>query len=144
MLERLSAIIFIPNRIGSMVGGEPLGKSGTVFLTPKSLIVVLLMVALVSVACNGNGSQSSNRYKTLTVKNRIASFSCEYRAYYNDLDGPGIVDSAAHRFTSVHILAPKKYMTEPNPELGGKGDTVKMDYIPASIGIMAADATKGL
>jgi len=102
-------------------------------------LTVLLISTVVLVACNG--SESSSGYKTLTVKNRIASFSCEYRAYYNDLDGPGIVDSAAHRFTSVHILAPKKYMKEPNPELG-KGGTVKMDYIPVSIGIIAADASK--
>ena len=103
------------------------------------LLGALLIGTLVLAACSR--SESPSEYKTLTVRNYIANFSFEYRAYYNDLDGPGIEDSASNRFTYVDILAPKTYETMGNPEPGGDG-TVDMTYVPAYIEISAADAQK--
>jgi len=71
----------------------------------RHMLGMLVIVLLALSACGEGGSV--NDYKTLSVENRIAGFSCEYRAYYDHLDGPHIVDSAAHRFTYVDLLAPK-------------------------------------
>ena len=78
----------------------------------------------------------------MVVNNRVAGFSFEYRAYYRDVAGPRIVDSDAHLFTYVTILAVQKIVTMPNPEPGGEGETVRMKYVPASIGVMASDMSK--
>ena len=103
------------------------------------LFGILLIGTLALAACSR--SESPSEYKTLTVKNHIANFSLEYRAYYNDLDGPHIVDSTTDRFTAVDILAPKTYETMGNPEPGG-GGIVDMTYVPAHINIRASDVTK--
>jgi hypothetical protein len=108
--------------------------------TSRQLLSTLLIVLLaLSACCGGN---SVNDWKTLTVTNYIAGFSCEYRAYYDSLDGPQIVDSTAHRFTYVYILAPKKHMQIADPEPGGGGDTVQMKYVPASLHMRVADGSR--
>lgn len=106
----------------------------------QQLLPMLLISSLALSACSGSDAVSD--YKSLTVKNYIAGFSCEYRAYYNDLGGPHIVDDAAHKYTYVRILAPKTYMPMFNPEPGGNGGTVRVEHIPAFIDIIAADAGK--
>jgi hypothetical protein len=109
------------------------------FYPPIALLGVFLIGTLVLSACNN--SESTSEYKTLTVQNYVANFSFEYRAYYNDLDGPHIVDDASYRFTNVDILAPKAHQTIGNPEPNGSG-TVEMEYVPAHINIRASDAIK--
>ncbi len=104
----------------------------------KFLILTVLFSGLVFVACKAD----TDSYRVMTVKNRIAGFSFEYRAYYNDLDGPSVQDTAARKFTYVTVLAPKNHMRTVNPMPGGKQDTVVIEYTPASIEVSAADYNK--
>lgn len=108
------------------------------FHLPITLLGILLIGNLFLAACS---SESPSEYKTLTVQNYIANFSLEYRAYYNDIDGPHIVDESSYRFTNVDILAPKAHQTVGNPEPGG-GGTIEMEYVPAHINIRASAVTK--
>jgi hypothetical protein len=109
-------------------------KSFLMILMAMSMLLILSM-ALASCEDSGTG------YKTMTVKNRIANFSFEYRSFYKDVEGPYVLDSSAHRFTGVSVLASKKTAPVPNPEPGGDG-TVGMEYVPAFIEVRAADAAK--
>ncbi|MBM4432720.1 MAG: hypothetical protein FJ025_01805 [Chloroflexi bacterium] len=106
------------------------------------MFAVLASVSLFLTACHEDVHVSPDGYKTMTVRNDIASFSFEYRAYYSDIAGPRIVDSDAHRFTYVDIPAPQETMTVANPSPEGKGEMVRMYYVPAFVNIMAADASK--
>lgn len=94
------------------------------------LLVSLILVALTS--CQG----SDNDYKTMVVKNRIASFSFEYRSYYRDKEGPDIVERPDFQYAYVYMLTRAKERTMANPEPGGKGKPVAMSYVPASIHIL--------
>ena len=106
------------------------------------LLQILLICTLLFSSCTP--PLSDDDYITMTVQNRIASFSFEYRAYYRDVAGPRIVDSDAHLFTYVDILAAQKTMPMPNPEPGGEGEMVQMKYVPAFIGVSVSDASKYL
>jgi len=106
------------------------------------ILALLTSVGMFLVACNKEADVPSDGYKTMMVKNDIASFSFEYRAYYSNIGGPYIEDSDAHRFTDVTILAPKETITTVNPSPEGKGEMVKMEYVPAFIKILAGDASK--
>jgi hypothetical protein len=110
------------------------------FLMILMAMPMLLIRSMALTSCKDSGT-SGTGYKTMTVKNRIANFSFEYRSFYKDVDGPRVEDSSAHRFTVVYVLASKKTAPMPNPEPGGDG-TVGMEYVPASIEVGAADAAK--
>ena len=94
------------------------------------LLLVLVSALLLLGAC----SVSDDNYKTMNVKTRIASFSFGYRAYYRDVEGPKVLGGDS---VYVNILAPQKKMSFPNPEPGGKSDTVSLEYVPAYIGVAA-------
>jgi len=94
------------------------------------LLLVLLSALLLLGAC----SVSDDSYKTMNVKTKIASFSFEYRAYYRDVEGPKVLDRGS---VYVNLIAPQKKMAFPNPEPGGKPDTVSLEYVPAYIGVAA-------
>lgn len=106
------------------------------------MLAVLTSVSLFLTACHEDVGVSPDGYKTMTVRNYIASFSFEYRAYYSDVGGPYIEDSDAHRFTNVTIMTPKETMTMVNPSPEGKGEMVEMEYVPAFVTIIAGDASK--
>lgn len=101
------------------------------------LATVFMLALLFPLACQA----SDNDYKTMTVKNRIAHFSFEYRAYYHDIEGPRVVESATYRFTFVHIFSPQKERKVANPEPGSKGEGIDMSYTPAFMDVRAADAS---
>ena len=94
----------------------------------------LLLVLLSALLLLGGCSVSDDSYKTMNVKTKIVSFSFEYRAYYRDVEGPEVFDGDS---VYVHLIAPKKEMSFPNPEPGGKPDTVQLEYVPAYIGVAA-------
>lgn len=92
---------------------------------------VAAALAMAVTAC----STSPNSYKTMTVKNRIANFSFEYRRFYN-VAGPDVVSSPD--LTYVQLLAPKKKVPMIVPGEGGKLTTSSVDYVPASIEVSAS------
>ena len=94
----------------------------------------LVLAALSALLLLGACSVSDDSYKTMNVKNKIASFSFEYRAYYREVEGPEVLGGDS---VYVNLIAPKKRMSFPNPEPGGKPDTVSLEYVPAYIGVAA-------
>lgn len=104
----------------------------------QKLLLILLISSVALSACGGGSS--GDGYKTLKVENYIAHFSCEYPDYYNDMEGPNIVDKTAHKYTYVNVFAPKKYKQTYYQGPGSTGGEVVFEYIPATIGIKAADA----
>lgn len=105
-------------------------------------LAFLLVATFLLPACRVRDNLPDDAYKTMTIKNRIAAFSFEYRAYYRYIGGPYVEDSASHRFTNVFVTALEKRRPLVNPEPGGKGQVVQMSYVPASIGVSVGDASK--
>ncbi|MFC1944815.1 hypothetical protein ACFLX5_04945 [Chloroflexota bacterium] len=92
------------------------------------LLLVLSSVLLLLGACR----VPDDSYKTMNVRSNIANFSFEYRTYYQDVEGPEVFGNDS---IYVHIMAPKRKMSFPNPEPGINPDTLPLEYVPAYIGV---------
>jgi hypothetical protein len=96
------------------------------------LWLILVSIIILSIA----GCESQPGYRTLTVKNKLVSFSFEYSTYYKK-EGPFVNMGHIPPYTDVGLYAPLKDMkiTVPDFNEGGNLKTVSASYCPASIDI---------
>jgi hypothetical protein len=94
------------------------------------LLTTLLMSSITFGGCN------NNPFRTMTVKNKIASFSFEYSSFYEDHEGPTVLD----KLTGVELSSPKKRVSSINPNPMEKAKTVTIEYVPARIDVDVYDA----
>jgi len=113
-------------------------STGRISILYRLCTLLLLLCMLVITGCHG----STDGYRNVTVRNNIGNFSFEYRSFY-EIEGPDIEDDAYFRFTYVQLLAPKRNMPMVIPDDSGKNpETYPVEYVPASIEVMASDASK--
>jgi hypothetical protein len=101
----------------------------------QTQIVMVLLTAVLILSLNIGGC-NNDPFRTITVKNKIASFSFEYSSFYEQNEEPSVLNT----FTSVEISAPKKRVSSINPNPVEKAKTVTIEYVPGRIDIDVYDA----
>ena len=105
----------------------------------STLCAPLLLSSCVQMA---PGDLTNSASRTMNVVSKVATFSFEYPAFYQRIDGPSVEDSAQHRFVGVDVLAAEKKRPLANLLPGNTGETVEMSYTPASIKVLVSDTAK--
>jgi hypothetical protein len=101
-------------------------------------VFIIVFIALSSIGC----AFSPDGYHTLTVNNKLVSYSFEYSTYYKRY-GPSVDSKYVSPYVYLDLTAPRRQMKISIPLSNGQEvKTVKSSYVPASIEINIYVANK--
>ena len=100
-----------------------------------AFLLKLIPVGIIIFSITGCGS-NQNSLRTLTVKNKLLSFSLEYLTYY-EIEGPSVDLENIRPYVDVNFSAPRKALKLIIPDFSKQGNlkTVSSSYVPAAIEI---------
>jgi hypothetical protein len=99
-----------------------------------AFLLQLILVGIITISITGCESQPG--YRTLTVENKLVSYSFDYSTYY-EIVGPRSEPDYVRPYTYITLLAPRRVMKLMVPDSNGHDSikTVSATYVPAAIDI---------